>query len=130
MTSGGIGYQLWWAVEEERLNQGWTVDRMADHIGLPRNTISRLKTGKRPPAVSTVHTIADALQRLGSKITRMDAERMAGLRPPLPAPGAGNVREALKTDTNFTDEQREMMLQLIDVLLAANQRAQTDQQQD
>ncbi|TDB81444.1 XRE family transcriptional regulator [Micromonospora fluostatini] len=105
-----MAYQLWAAVEDERLKRGWTAVRMAEHLGLPRNTISRLKTSPRPPHVGTVHTIADSLG-----IDREEAEEMAGLRPPTSArTGAVSVREAIQRDWFYTEEQRRAMLAIVD----------------
>lgn len=121
MTKQAVAYQLWAAVEDERLNRGWTAVRMAEHIGLPRNTISRLQTSPRKPQVPTVHRIADALG-----IDRTEAEEMAGLRPPTSErTGAVSIREVIQRDRIYTDEQRQAMLQLIDIFDEANRSRQS-----
>lgn len=92
---------------------------MAEYIGLPRNTINNLQDSPRPPLVRTVHTVADAM---GWK--RQDAERLAGLRPPEAGePGAVSARDAILRDPNYTEEQRQAMLQLVDIFARANQAA-------
>ncbi|MEV6800558.1 helix-turn-helix transcriptional regulator [Micromonospora rifamycinica] len=114
-----MAYQLWAAVENKRLTEGWTAVRVAEHIGLPRNTISRLKTSSRPPQVGTVHTIADALG-----INRTEAEEMAGLRPPTSArTGAVSARQAILHDRIYTDQQKKAMLELLDIFDQANGQA-------
>lgn len=127
VTERGVAYQLWAAVEDERLTRGWSGVRMAEQLGLPRNTISRLKTSPRKAEPATVHKVADGLAKLGVEvdgkpITRETAERMAGLRPAAGGePGAVSVREAILADPVYTDEQRQAMLQLVDIFEQANQ---------
>lgn len=76
MDEAGAAHRLWAVIESERVRLGWTAVQMAQHIDLPRSTIDRLRKGSRPPQVGTVHAVADALG-----IDRIDAARLAGLRP-------------------------------------------------
>ncbi|XTZ18152.1 hypothetical protein ACQSSU_12660 [Micromonospora echinospora] len=122
-----MAYQLWAAIENERLNRGWTAVRMAEAIGLPRNTISRLKDSSRPAQVTTVHKVADWLAGQGLDIDRERAEELAGLRPASPATGI-SAREAIERDPMFTPEQRRTMLDLYDMLTQIN-RPGGDQRQ-
>lgn len=131
VTDRGLAYHLWAAVEDERLTRGWTGVEMAKHLGLPRNTIGRLKTSPNKPEVPTVHKIADGLRALGVDIDRRQAERLAGLRPPEAGePGAVSVREAILRDPIYTDEQRQAMLQLVDIFASANRVAGRDQERE
>jgi transcriptional regulator with XRE-family HTH domain len=114
MTRRGVAYRLWQAVEDYRLNRSWTKVRMAEHLGLPRNTIDRLETSPRPPQVATVHTIADAIG-----VDRRDAEIKGGLRAPAPD-GAVSVREAILADPHYTEQQRATMLALVDLIEQSN----------
>lgn len=114
MTRRGVAYKLWQAVEDYRLDHTWSKVRMAEHLKLPRNTISRLEDSARPPSVETVHAIADAIS-----IDRREAEAMAGLRAPAPG-GAVSVRDAIAADPLYTDEQRRIMLDLVDLIDQAN----------
>lgn len=121
----GVAFQLWARVESQRLDQGWTGEAMADYIGLPRNTIRRLKLQPTPPAVTTVHTIVEGLNRLGDKITRREAEVLAGLRPPEPThPGYISVVDAIKLDRYYTPAQRQAMLELAELFARANRHAE------
>lgn len=128
VTDRGVAYQLWAAIEDERLTRGWSGVRMAEHLGLPRNTISRLKTSPRKADPATVHKVADGLRDLGvevngKRIDRKLAEQLAGLRPLAPSEGGGqvSVREAILADPNYNEQQRQTMLQLVDIIDQANQ---------
>lgn len=96
---------------------------MAEHLGLPRNTISRLKTSPRKADPATVHKVADGLKALGVDLDRKRAEQLAGLRPLAPVADGGqvSVREAVAVDPNYTDKQRRAMLELLDIFEQANQ---------
>lgn len=116
MAKRGVAYQLWLAIEDERLNRGWTKLRMAELIGLPRTTIDRLASSPNQPRAVTVHVIADALG-----IPRRKAETLAGLREPSPGdPGEVSVRDAIMRDPIYTDRQRQAMLDLVDIFEQAN----------
>ena len=127
MTEQPAAYHLWALIENERVTRGWGVVRMADELGTPRNTINRLKTSPRKADPKTIHKIADGLARIGvevdgHRITREDAERMAGLRPPAPGePGSVSVRDAILADPTYTEQQRQTMLQLVDLIEQSNQ---------
>lgn len=122
VTNRGVAHQLWSLVENERLTRAWTAVKMAEEIGLPRSTISRMETSRVKPRVTTVHAVADALARLGveidgERITRGRAEELAGLRPPAAGrPGRMSVREAILTEPAYTDEDRETLLRLVDLV--------------
>jgi DNA-binding XRE family transcriptional regulator len=88
---------------------------MAEHIGLPRNTLNNLEDSPKPPLPRTVHTIADAL-----RIDRIKAERLAGLRPTPAAEGDVSAREAVRRDPIYTEKQRETMLELMDIFEQTN----------
>lgn len=103
---------------------------MAEALGLPRNTINRLKTSPRKPQTGTVHAIADALHKLGVDIDRKRAEQLAGLRPAAPGEqGAASVRNAIMHDPLYTEEQRQAMLQLVAIFEQANQGRGGDEQE-
>ena len=115
MTQRGVAYQLWAAVEDERLSRGWTKTRLAEHIGLPRNTLNNLQDSPKPPLPRTVHTIADALG-----LDRTEAETLAGLRPGPRADSDISARDAVRRDPVYTDAQRRTMLDLMDLFEQAN----------
>ncbi|MFI6266120.1 helix-turn-helix domain-containing protein [Micromonospora sp. NPDC051006] len=122
MTDRGVAYQLWAEVENERLNRSWSAVEMAKSLGVARNTISNLRTSPHKPTPPTVHKVADGLAKLGVNIDRERAEQLAGLRPFAPTEGAGqvSVRDAVKADPVYTEEQRQAMLQLLDIFERAN----------
>lgn len=128
----GHAYQLWARVDSRRIDQGWTTTEMAEYIGLPRNTIDRLRTNPRKPQAKTVHKIADALERLGEEITRREAETLAGLRPPEPThAGYVSAVEAIRADQTYTEAQRAAMLELAELFGRANrQQRQSDSADD
>lgn len=108
-------YSLWLRIEDIRLERGWSGVAMAEHIGLPRNTIGRLKTSTNKPSVVTVHTIADALD-----IPRREAEELAGLRLPAPVRSM-STEEAIMADPTFTKLQRELLLEQHRIFTQSNQ---------
>ncbi|MEO3929285.1 helix-turn-helix transcriptional regulator [Micromonosporaceae bacterium B7E4] len=118
MTQRGVAYQLWEAVEHERLTRGWTKTQLAEHVGLPRTTLNNLEASPKPPLPRTVHAIADAL---GFK--REEAETWAGLRRRSAGEGDISAREAVLRDPNYTDAQRQTMLELMDLFARANDQA-------
>lgn len=122
-----MAYKLWAVIEDERLTRGWSAVRMAEALGMPRNTIDRLRSSPRKPYPETVHKIADALRRLGVDIDRRRAEQLAGLRPQLAEPGAVSVREAIMRDPLYTEQQRAAMLQLVAIFEQANQQRGDDE---
>lgn len=122
----GIAFQLWARVESVRLDQGWNATQMAEHIGLPRNTIRRLKTNPSKSLPATVHQIADGLRKLGVEITRREAETLAGLRQPEPGhSGYVSARDAIKADLTYTEKQREAMLEMAELFARTNQAARS-----
>src|SRR5690606_212650 len=110
MAQQGVAYQLWAYVEAERVRRGWTGVQMAQHLGLPRNTIARLKSATARPQASTVRAIADGL---GLDYER--AAQMAGLLTPDRPERGINAREAILRDPAFNDEQREALLRVLDL---------------
>jgi transcriptional regulator with XRE-family HTH domain len=104
------------------LDLGWNNSELAERSGVTRPTIDRLRSGKRPPAVKTVHKLADALH-----IDRKSAEQLAGLAPDgVVGTGDGSVRAAVLASKVYTDEQKQMLLSMIDTIERANGTAPTD----
>lgn len=118
MTHRGVAYELWTAVEDERLRRGWTKTELAERVGLPRTTLNNLEVSPKPPLPRTVHAIADAL---GWR--REDAEVWAGLRRRRPRKDGISVREAVMRDPIYTESQRQTMLELLDLFERANRQA-------
>lgn len=118
MASGrGVAYALWRRVEDERVAQAMSKSRLAEAAGLPRSTIDNLETSTRPPQPRIVHALADALG-----IPRGAAEELAGLRRAQRPGGAtdSRVRAAIEASDTYDERQKEVLLNLIDVLDEAN----------
>ena len=125
MTDRGVAYDFWLRVRNEQAARGWTDVELQERSGIPRGTVDRLAKGKRPPLARVVNSLADALG-----IDRTEAYRLAGRVPAAdeaeaeqPA-SAVSVREAIQTDPIYTDEQRQAMLQLVDIFEQANRARQ------
>lgn len=52
--------RLWQRVEAERRARDWSLEKIAEYIGIRRSTIARLKTNKTTPLTTTVEKIARA----------------------------------------------------------------------
>jgi transcriptional regulator with XRE-family HTH domain len=116
LANRGVAYALWREVESRRISQGLTKAELAKQTGLGRSTIDRLETGARAPLASTVHALADVLH-----IQRGEAETLAGLRPAAPNPNEQpSVRDAILASSAYTDEQRQMLLSMVDTIERAN----------
>jgi transcriptional regulator with XRE-family HTH domain len=112
----GVAYALWREVESRRLEQGLTKAELAERAKLARTTINDLQSGTAVPRVKTVHALADLLH-----IDRREAEILAGLRPAESEPSQEvDVRAAIQTSTAYTEEQRAMLLAMIDTIERAN----------
>lgn len=122
MADRGVAYDFWLRVRNEQDARGWTDVELQNRSGIPRGTVDRLAKGKRPPLARVVNALADALG-----IERDEAQRLAGRVPAIeeaeheqPAT-AVSVREAVQADPIYTEEQRQAMLQLLDIFEQANQ---------
>lgn len=113
----GVAFAFYREVESRRLEQGLTKAELAERSKVARTTIDNLESGTRAPRVKTVHAIADLLH-----IDRREAEALAGLRPTVPDLGQPHVdvRAAIQASTVYTDEQRAMLLAMIDTIEQAN----------
>lgn len=122
MTDRGVAYDFWLRVRSEQAARGWTDVELQDRSGIPRGTVDRLAKGKRPPLARVVNSLADALG-----VDRDEAYRLAGRMPAAEDAEAGtdearvSVREAVLVDPVYTEEQRQAMLQLLDIFEQANQ---------
>lgn len=114
MTHQGVARPLWLRMEHERLRRRWSKSQLAQETGLPRSTLDRLETSSRPPQPRIVSTIAETLD-----IDAGEAFQLAGLVPPQADEGS-DVREAIRGSLAYTDEQKALLLQMVDVLDAAN----------
>jgi len=123
----GVAYDLWLRVRAEQASRGWTDVELQRRSGIPRGTVDRLRRGKRVPQARVVNALADALG-----IPRAEAARLAGLVPEGPAPAAGqvSVREAIQQDPTYTDEERAVLLALVDLIDRAAARRRRRQKDD
>lgn len=114
----GAAYALWLEVERRRLDLKLNKVELAERSGVSRGTIDRLKRGVQPPDQKTVHALARALH-----IDQVQAEVLAGLRPPAPGDGQIDVRAAIQASPAYTDKQRQMLLSMVDLFEEANGQA-------
>lgn len=116
MTERGVAYNFWVRVKAEQASRGWTDSELYRRSGIARNTIAGLQSRKRVEA-ATINALADALD-----IPQAEAHQLAGLVPAEDQPArVSSVREAVLTDPVYTEEQRQAMLQLLDIFEQANQ---------
>lgn len=107
----GVAYPFWLRVQSERVARGWTTLELQAQSGIPRETVGRMRTGKRAPQARTVNALAETLG-----IDRDEAHRLAGLVPGDPGPTPGSVREAMLTDPHYNEEQRKTLLAFLDLV--------------
>lgn len=116
----GVAYAFWLRVRAEQAARSWTDDELRARSGVARTTIDRLARGRRPPLSRVVNALAATLD-----IDQTEAHRLAGLLPAdeLPAevePRPISAREAIERDATFTEDQRRTLLQVLDLIEAAN----------
>lgn len=119
----GVAYDFWARLEKERTALGWSkfelFERVRDHVGEgpapARSTIDNLRTSSRPPQARIVNAIADVLG-----IPRDEAHILANLTDPPRERGSDDVRAAIEASAVYTDAQRRMLLDLVDLIDQAN----------
>jgi transcriptional regulator with XRE-family HTH domain len=108
----GVSYELWRAIKKRLAEKGMSQRALIAQTRIPATTLDRLKTQTRPPQARIVNVLADALD-----IDRDEAHRLAGL---VPADEQTDVRSAVVASTAYTDQQKAMLLEVIDSLDKAN----------
>ncbi|SCL16509.1 DNA-binding transcriptional regulator, XRE-family HTH domain [Micromonospora pallida] len=120
MSERGVAYAFWLRVRSEQATRGWTDDELKERSGIARTTIDRLAKGKRPPLARVVNSLAKALD-----IDNDEAHRLAGRLPgepdqaegePSPAERRISAREAVLNDPDLNDQQRAVILGVIDLI--------------
>jgi transcriptional regulator with XRE-family HTH domain len=114
----GVAYDFWVRVKREQASRGWTDEELRRQSGIARTTVDRLEKGKRAPAAATVNSLATALD-----VDQDEAHRLARLVPDLPRSGGVSTRDAVLRDPNYTETQRQTMLELLDVFARVNEQA-------
>jgi hypothetical protein len=117
-----VAYALWARVEQERASKGWSKTELADEATrkagsgqrIHRPTIDNLRTSTRAPQPRIVNALADALG-----IDRTEAHQLAGIGAPAPDETA-DVRAAIRKSRAYSDAQKQMLLEMVDALDAAN----------
>lgn len=112
----GVAYRFWLRLEQARYDQQMSKHQLHEKTGVARSTIDNLKTSARPPAARIVHALADAVG-----LDRTDAARLAGLLPARLDPGV-SVRDAIAASADYTPDQKQALLGMVDALDAANRR--------
>lgn len=122
ISGAGVAYAFWLRVEQERAEKGWSKTELAEAATrratsgsrIHRPTIDNLRTSTRAPQPRIVNAIADALG-----IERAEAHQLAGIVDP-PRGGSVSIREAIEQSGTMTDGQKQMLLDMVDALDAAN----------
>lgn len=117
----GVAYQFWLRVERERANRGMTKTdvwnamkaRAGDGPTPARTTIDNLRDSTRAPAPRIVKALSDVLG-----IPWDEAQELAGL---VPRSGSSeiDVRDAISRSSDYTKDEKQALLGLLDVLDAA-----------
>lgn len=78
MSDSGLppARRLWERIETERNERGWTTVELERRSGVPRSTVARWKTGKRPPLADRINPLADVFG-----IPRKELLAIVGLSP-------------------------------------------------
>ena len=116
----GVAYNFWVRVKAEQASRGWSDSELYRRSGVSRNTIKDLGIRTRVEA-ETINALAAALD-----IPQAEAHQLAGLVPATddqPA-RASAAREAILNDPLYDEEQRQAMLQLLDIFDKANRARQ------
>lgn len=114
---GGVAYRFWWRMEAARTALEMSKTELAAVSGIPRSTFDNLQTSTRPPQARIVHALADALS-----IPRDEADELAGLRPGAVNATDSGVVAAIETSNVYSDEQKQLLLDLIRTIDQANGR--------
>jgi transcriptional regulator with XRE-family HTH domain len=117
ISQRGVAYDFWLQVERARVAREWSKSELAERAGIPRKTIDNLEVSRRAPQVRIVNALADALE--------IDRDEAACLATLLPADAATvdpseDVRGAIRRSTAYTEEQRAMLLSMVDLIETAN----------
>lgn len=111
-----MAYDFWRLVKAEQAKRGWTDVELERRSGISRNTVNALQRGKRPPSARVVNGLADVLG-----IDQQEAHELAGLVPRTVRTGAVSAREAIMADSQYTEKQRQQMLDLLDLFERVNE---------
>lgn len=115
-------YAFWAMCETVRQQKQISKLELCERAEISRTTYDKLPTRIRPLMIDTVHALADALG-----LDREEARRVAGLTPAKPrVTGSDEVRDAVLASTTFTDEQKDVLLRMMDVMDAANMVRHTE----
>jgi len=113
----GIAHPLHIRIARELAARGMGKAELAKIAKVSRNTLDQLAWIVNPPHPTTVAAIADALD-----IDREEAAELAGLVPTTPDDASAPVREAIASNPVFTDAQRRTLLQMVEIIDAANRQ--------
>lgn len=111
----GVAYAFWEEVTREAGKKGLNTSDLARITGLRRQTIDNLKTTTRPPQPRIINALADAVD-----IERDRAHILAGRLPPDVNETDTDVRGAIQQSLAYTEAQKQMLLEMMDALDAAN----------
>lgn len=111
----GTAFELWQEVDRRRQEHEWTFDQLAEHAGVARQTIDRLRFTDKP-AARTVHGLADALG-----MDRAEARRLAaGQTGTTVSATLERLRQTLDESTDLAPEHRQLLILAINAIAEAN----------
>lgn len=119
VVRGGIGvaHALHTRVQREVNARGWPMRRLVEASGIPQSTIDRLRYGVRAPSARVVQALCTALD-----IDFDEGMFLAGRGQPGYA--SIDLRRAIETTTELTDQGRAAMLAMFDALQSGHHARQ------
>lgn len=111
----GVARPFWERVVARMVELDMTQREVVERSGVAATTINGWRTGSRKPSARPIHLVADVLD-----IPRSEADRLAGLVPPARTGTSDDVRTAIMASAVYTDEQRDMLLKMVDLIEQAN----------
>jgi transcriptional regulator with XRE-family HTH domain len=136
-SSRGPAYQFWLAVQRSADRLGMSIRELADRSGVAATSINRLQSVPHRDRASRrkiVLTLADALNAVAAERRPGEALpfggedevlRLAGLAEP-ELDDQISVRESIERSAEYTDSEKQVLLNLLDFLDGERQRAQVD----
>lgn len=111
----GVAVRFWKRIKQRTGELGLTQTQVVAASGIAASTINNLKYATRPPLARVVLALADAVQ-----LDRGEALVLAGVVSGEPDGTADDVRAAIANSASYGEQQKEMLLQMVDLFDQAN----------